>query len=179
MSNKILSMMNRFYSPLVLTGLLMAIGSYYKDKRNYDYQEINEVRIKSLPDCIKYSGTDSLNLNPELIYTKNPDGDYSYEWIAVRLDAPLGFENKPVFIGKEKNLRYRIDLNTGIYSVCLSVRDETTGLIWKTWRRMRRRPSRRSCSRPSPPWPRTPYRPRSRPERHSSRRCSGPQAAPS
>ncbi len=125
-------MMNRFYLPLIFTGLSMVIGSCYKDKGNYDYREINEVRIKILPDCIKYSGTDSLNLNPELTYTKNPDGDYSYEWIAVRLDAPLGSENKPVFIGKEKNLRYRIDLNTGIYSVCLSVKDETTGLVWKT-----------------------------------------------
>lgn len=117
---------------ILMIGLAVGLISCYRDLGNYDYREINEVKVLALPDQVKYTGIDSLIVLPVLEYTQEPQGEYTYEWSVIRTGIMLGADNKAIVIGQAKELRYFVELPAGKYIATLNVTDETTSLVWKS-----------------------------------------------
>lgn len=100
----------------------------YKDKGNYSYEPINEVSVTQLDTVngyLAYYG-DTLKIDPVITGTidKGGTGDYTYEW-SYQLPS-----NAITVISKEKNLRYKIDMLPGNYSLRLKVTDNKSGVLY-------------------------------------------------
>lgn len=119
------------YLGIFLSITLIFLSSCYEDKGNYDYREINEVKISPLKDQTKYAMIDRLTITPDIQYTQNPDGKYGYSWTARSL-SEKDKEGNPVdyHLGNEKKLDYFIELNAGDYRVTLTVTDSVSSLKW-------------------------------------------------
>lgn len=105
--------------------------SCYEDKGNYDYRDINEVKIAKMADRTQYANIDVMTIDPEISYTLNPNGSYKYEWSARSLGSPKNGETNPdIIIGQEKKLVYPVALPVGLYAVTLKVVDSDNGLVW-------------------------------------------------
>lgn len=111
-------------------GALLSV-SCYEDKGNYDYHEINDVKIGQMADKTQYTNIDVLTIDPDISYKLNPTGSYEYEWSARSLaSSTTGETNPDIVIGKEKKLNYPVTLPVGKYAVTLRVTDSDNGLVW-------------------------------------------------
>ena len=115
----------------LLSFCVILLYSCYSDEGNYDYKEINEVKINGLPSGIvtKFKDVDTLKIQPTLENTQ-AGGNYEYTWTAVLQDGKI--DDKFEFeIGKEKDLSYLIKLPLAKYYVYLEVLDKTTQVTWR------------------------------------------------
>ena len=115
----------------LLSFCVILLYSCYSDEGNYDYKEINEVKIKGLPNGIvtKFKDVDTLKIQPTLENTQAGE-NYEYTWTAVLQDGKI--DDKFEFeIGKEKDLSYLIKLPLAKYYVYLEVLDKTTQVTWR------------------------------------------------
>ena len=82
---------------ILLSLCLTLLYSCYSDKGNYDYEEINEVKITGLSNGIvtKFKNVDTLKAQPVLEKTLS-EGNYEYTWTAVlqngKVDDKFEFE---------------------------------------------------------------------------------------
>lgn len=110
--------------------LLLLVVSCYEDKGNYDYREINELtgEVGNFKENYYVYRSNELTITPDVKFSQ--DGatlrDYRYEWKAVSvLDA-----NKNTIVGTEKNLKYTINLEEGVYDLYLRIKDNSENLLW-------------------------------------------------
>lgn len=124
----------RYLLCFVLTCLFI---SCFDDKGNYDYMDINEVKISGIDQSKYYEQIaflDTLKLYPEIegsLYGSNED-KYQYEWKIIPLHADKDDEVDPssYVVGKEKNLEYPIELAAGNYNCSFIVLDTESNIRW-------------------------------------------------
>lgn len=113
--------------PIALLGAgLMA--SCFEDKGNYDYSEFTSQEIANVEDSYsKISFQDTLYITPE-ITPANAEYDYLWTLNETYTSLPSSGGGIPKdTISMEKNLAYPVDLPTGTYELCLSVKNRETG----------------------------------------------------
>lgn len=110
----------------------LLLFSCYKDEGNYDYKEINEIRIGKLENKSQYTNIDRLEVTPDVQYTR-PNGKYGYTWVARSLsERTEDMEPVDYLLGTDKNLDYFVDLNIGDYIVTFTVTDSVASLKWSS-----------------------------------------------
>ncbi|THU38356.1 hypothetical protein FAM09_16915 [Niastella caeni] len=111
----------------ILTAFIF-LSACYKDKGNYDYKDINEIKITGLKENYPVVlGVDVLHIEPNIQMTEeitDPDR-LSYYWILYR-----GF-NPVDTLGRQPVLDARINVNPDVYTLYLRIIDNATGIAWK------------------------------------------------
>lgn len=100
--------------------------SCYKDKGNYDYQDVNELSFLNIDTAKGYTVFlgDVLTVTPQLKGTQDPTGSgksYTYEW---SLDLP----EKDSVLSREKNLHVKLVVPPGKYTLQFKATDPETGI---------------------------------------------------
>src|SRR5690242_6865875 len=117
---------------LALLMLLLLSWSCVKDEGNYDYNEINELKVTGIAkEYTAYTGDYfkiAPDLNPTLDDGSNPNR-YTYEWVAIN-PLKLVSESKTV-ISKTKDIDGILKLTPAKYTVYYFVKDTVTGVIWQ------------------------------------------------
>jgi hypothetical protein len=113
---------------IILTAFITFLSACYKDKGNYDYNDINEIKITGLaPSYSAVLGVDVLHIEPNIQMTEeitDPDR-LSYYWILYRGTTPIDtLATQPV-------LDARIYVNPDSYNLYLRIVDNETGVAWK------------------------------------------------
>jgi len=125
-------MLKNIKTQLTLLILLLFGWSCVKDEGNYDYNEINELKVTGIAkEYTAYTGDYfkiAPDLNPTLDDASNPNR-YSYEWIAVN-PLKLVSESKTV-ISKTKDIDGILKLPPAKYTVYYFVKDNVTGVTWQ------------------------------------------------
>ncbi|MBC9911646.1 PKD-like family lipoprotein [Chitinophaga varians] len=113
---------------------IIALAGCYKDKGNYDYHELNAVKISGIDSSYSVLQGTRLQIKPVLAFTKDASGDtskYSYEWFVIE---KIG--NLP--LGARTDLATTHDLDVSItlapsrdYTVYYRVTDKATGVTFK------------------------------------------------
>jgi hypothetical protein len=110
---------------LLGAGLMM---SCFEDKGNYDYSDFTDPEISNVEDSYsKISFKDTLFINPEMTPA---DAEYDYLWTLNEAYVSVPSSGDGILkdtISMEKNLVYPMDLPTGTYEVCLSVKNRENG----------------------------------------------------
>lgn len=98
----------------------------YKDKGNYDYQEINEVAISAdVPDTVSVMLQDFLRINITIGQTAPSGNEYEYDWVLYQnIAAPLTRWT----LGDSKDLEVQITQPPGQYKLDYFVKDMSTGV---------------------------------------------------
>lgn len=107
------------FTMVVFTCLL---SSCYKDKGNYDYQQMNDIAITlSLPEGkTRYSLGDVLEIKPELIFTKGVETEnLTYSWTFAGRE-----------ISTDRNLKWLVDEEGIEAKIRLAVKDENTTVTY-------------------------------------------------
>lgn len=105
------------------------IASCYKDKGNYEYQDINEISFARFDTVNGYTSNfgATLHITPELIGTKVSPGQspqYSYEW------SIAGQYQNDRILSTEKDLNIEVNELPGAYTLKYRVTDKNTGVLF-------------------------------------------------
>lgn len=103
----------------------------YDDLGNYDYQEINEIRIIGMQDNYSaFTGFTTLNIVPELDFSLDslPAGRFEYRWYVV--NSNFTAHEAPITISDRRNLNYRVELPKAAYYLVFDILDRETGVEW-------------------------------------------------
>lgn len=109
--------------------LLFLLSSCLKDKGNYDYQNINEIKITGLNTT--YNGrqnVDTIRITPAIEMTQEvtEGGRLLYFWVAKK------GTNVVDTVGRERNLNYAVKLAPDNYTLELRLLDQKTNVTWTT-----------------------------------------------
>lgn len=118
-------MQNKWIYLLAIIGICVSTGCY-KDKGNYDYRPINEVSVTAVDTVngyVAYFG-DTLSVDPVIKGSLQGNGEYTYEWSVEEPNLAT------TVISTEKNLRYKVSLPPGNYSLRLKVTDVASGVLY-------------------------------------------------
>jgi hypothetical protein len=118
-------MQNKLIYLVAIIGLCFGT-SCYKDKGNYDYKPINEVSVTAvdtLNGYVAYFG-DTLAIDPVIKGSLAANGSYTYEWSIQEVNMVT------TVISTDKDLRYRVSMPPGSYSLRLKVTDAATGVLY-------------------------------------------------
>lgn len=111
----------------------IGIFSCYDDEGNYDYQEINEIKVvdRLEKEYSAYMLTDTLRISPILNFTQDSttEGRFEYSWY---LSSKQISEEKIIKISDQLNLVYPVTAKEGSYYLSLGVKDLETGVEWLT-----------------------------------------------
>ncbi|QTE21327.1 PKD-like family lipoprotein [Polaribacter cellanae] len=113
---------------LVLFTLVLVI-SCMEDKGNYNYKEINEVKVEGLKEEYSVVRFDNFNIVPRIVNTKknNNSAGYSYKWQTYDSNS-IGDEVKLIDLSTEKDLLTPIQLKPGNYNIYYTIKDLDTEL---------------------------------------------------
>lgn len=118
-----------YYLIFVFVFSLLASGCY-EDKGNYDYKEINQIKITGIDESYsKVSFQDVLRIEPTITADDASD-ELSFLWTVNRKERDLDWVEEDIksdTIGYEKVLDYPVNLQQGIYEVVLRVTNEKNG----------------------------------------------------
>ncbi len=115
---------------IVILSSFLLVMSCLKEEGNYDYNEINTVRIEGLEKNYSVTRFDNFNILPRLNDTLGPDNlkGYAYRWQAIPTDGRGEF----IELSNEKDLLVPIQLYPGGYNVYYTVRDLDTDVEFQT-----------------------------------------------
>jgi hypothetical protein len=119
--------MKRF-SITILTACIIFLSACNKDKGNYDYKDINEIKISGIASG--YStvlGVDVLHIEPKLQMTETEadPARFKYYWILYRGTTIIDtLSTTPI-------LDYKVNVSPDNYVLYLRVVDSKTGVTWK------------------------------------------------
>lgn len=109
--------------------ILIFLVSCYKDTGNYDYREINEIKITGLAAAYsRIFSLDVLHIEPTVKMTET-DADparFSYYWILYKGSTVIDT------LGRTAILDYRINVSPDSYVLYLRIVDNKTGVAWKS-----------------------------------------------
>lgn len=117
--------MNR-YIFLIITGLLFLFSSCMKELGNYEYTEINEIKIDSIKGY-RVTQFDTLKILPTITQSLETDeGDLEYLWYWYKAN-----DEKRIIdtIGYSKNLAFYVAAQPGLYAARLKITDKRNGLF--------------------------------------------------
>jgi hypothetical protein len=119
--------MKRF-SLTILTAVITFLSACYKDKGNYDYKDINEIKISGI--AANYStilAVDVLHIEPKIEMTEGGTDPtrFSYYWILNRGTTAIDT------LGTAPILDYKVNVEPNSYVLYFRVVDNETGLAWK------------------------------------------------
>lgn len=125
-------MLKNIKTQIVLLVFLLLSVSCANDEGNYNYNNINELRVTGIEKKYTvYNGdhfTITPNLNPTMDEEKNPDR-YTYEWAAI---DPFASSNvAKTVIATTKNLDIDLKLKPAAYDVYYFIKDKVTGVTWQ------------------------------------------------
>lgn len=122
--------MKRYILSLILLAGI-AITGCYKDKGNYDLQEINKISMKSdARDTINVLQFDTAKMNPVVSQTMPiPETRLIYKWSAYLYSAPIGGSTAQT-LSTQKNLNVPIGLKPDKYTLLYTVTDTETGVSY-------------------------------------------------
>ncbi|MBO9634950.1 MAG: hypothetical protein J7578_17700 [Chitinophagaceae bacterium] len=113
------------YIFLVL-GLLSGMSACYKDKGNYSYSALEEIKISGLEKTYsKISRVDKIQIDPQ-VNVSDPAADLEYLWQINEADA-IGSVPKSFTIGHEKKLDYLVNVDANTYILVFRVKNKKTG----------------------------------------------------
>jgi len=121
--------MKIYHYTLVLLALL-CLGSCSKDKGNYDYIDINELKISGVnPTYTLLRNIDTLRIKPVIAATMDESDPLRYDYLWV-LRATINLVTVTDTIGRERNLEFPVLLEPVPYDLFYRVRDKKTGVEW-------------------------------------------------
>lgn len=112
--------------------LIMTTYGCVSDEGNYDYNDINEVKVTGIDDEYTVYSGDSFKITPKITATLDADLDsdrYEYQWVAVNPLKTLS-ESKTI-IGTSKNLEGILKIPPAVYNVYYFIKDKETGVNWQ------------------------------------------------
>ena len=112
----------------LLFALLTTLAACSSDKGNYDYKELNEVRI-GLEETYSVLIRETLNITPQLATTHEtfaPE-NYTYEW---KVYDETG-AREPELIGNTKRLNYYVSLLPGNYTLVFTVQAKDADVFYR------------------------------------------------
>ena len=105
--------------------LVVLLAACYKDKGNYDYQDINQLTLKSTADVFNVVLPDSLRVDLTVEQTKPDQAGLSFEWVMYpSTAAPLTRRT----LDTTQNLRAKLIEDPGTYILIAYVKDRKTGV---------------------------------------------------
>lgn len=117
----------KLYQYIIIFIAVLFLGSCAKDLGNYEYHDINDVKITGINTTYTARrGVDTLRIKPVLASSmdKGDTTRYGYLWM-VRLG------NKLDTIGRSRNLEYPVTLEPVAYKLFYRVHDKQTGVEWQ------------------------------------------------
>lgn len=113
---------------LFLLVLLVGAAACSDDKGNYDYRELNEVRI-GLKDAYSVLIRETLTIAPQLsaAHSEFASENYTYEWKVY--DA--AGSNEPEVIGRTEQLDYYVSLLPGTYTLVFTVQEKGADIFYR------------------------------------------------
>ena len=125
------------YKYLLFLALAWCVISCYDDKGNYDYKEINELKISGIEDKVYYEKiafVDSLKIYPEIESPwYNDDHErYQFTWKLIPSTADVNVDGDTIdyVVSQEKNLILPITEKVGTYRGFFIVSDPGNGISW-------------------------------------------------
>ncbi|MGY0425685.1 MAG: PKD-like family lipoprotein [Polaribacter sp.] len=113
---------------LLMLCISLCTVSCLQDDGNYEYKNINEIKIDSLKEKYSVKRFDNFNIVPKVTNTQEESANLSYKWQAYK----IGLEyDKLTDLSTEKNLTVPIKLLTGGYTIYYTVSDNNTGVEWQ------------------------------------------------
>lgn len=111
---------------------LFAAVSCFRDLGNYDYTDVNEVRIADTGFEKAYDvrrDYDVLEISPEITFTldKEGKGEYAYKWEAV---GQHFYRGERFTVGTERNLSCKVEIPAEEYILYLKVTDLSTDIVF-------------------------------------------------
>lgn len=114
-----MKIMNRLY--LIIT-LAVTVTACYKDKGNYDYNDINQVGITVPGDTVMVKQFDTLKVSPAISESAS-GGGLTYQWYYFNMQQGVRYD-----ISTDKDVRAVIGAAAGDYPLYLKVTDGKTGV---------------------------------------------------
>ena len=116
------------YHPCLCAAVVMAVAvSCAKDLGNYNYTDLNGPSISGIPETLDVLTMQTLAISP-VIEGGLPEDSYTYELKAIDRNN----DNTVTEIGTEKDLRYRVALSPGAYSLYYTMTERESGIMWQT-----------------------------------------------
>ncbi|WEK18989.1 MAG: PKD-like family lipoprotein [Candidatus Pedobacter colombiensis] len=115
----------------VLCLVSTALISCRKDLGNYEYHEINDLKVSGIEEEYIITAGQNLNLKPVLDFSKDPSfsaNNYTFEWISFNLAAILTEQRKSLY--KNQNFDIPFPLGIGSYTLFYVVTEKSTGISW-------------------------------------------------
>lgn len=110
---------------IILTAVVTFLAACYKDKGNYAYQDINDVKISGLAASYTYVLGTNLHIEPKIETKVNDTSSVNCYWILTTGDNPIDT------IGRSAVLDARMNVRTADYGLVLRVVDKVSGVATK------------------------------------------------
>lgn len=122
--------MNLKYLLLCLSTFFLA--SCYDDQGNYDYRDINEIRVIGGIDkeYSVFTGITTMKITPILDFSQDsvPEDRFRYKWYVV--NDNFNSHADSINISTQRNLEYKVTLPKASYYLVFTVKDTRTGVEW-------------------------------------------------
>lgn len=106
-----------FFKLSLLVGIAMLAFACSKDNQSFKYQQINDIKVQDATTSFTVAQLDSLVITPTLTETMPAGDSFNYSWT---LDSTV--------ISQSKNLRIKVTLSPGTYSVIYKVTSNRNGI---------------------------------------------------
>jgi len=116
----------------VLCLLSTSLISCRKDLGNYDYSEINNLKLSGIVDEYVIPSGFNLELKPVLDFSKDPGfsaDNYKFEWVSFNLSAIQSEQRKTLHEGQNFDIPF--PLGIGSYTLFYIVTEKSTGISWR------------------------------------------------
>lgn len=111
---------------IILTATITFLSACYKDKGNYDYNDINDVQISGLAASYTYVLGTTLHLEPKIQNKTNDTSAVNCYWILTKGESTIIDT-----IGRSAVLDARVNVKADDYMLWLRVIDKTSGVAYK------------------------------------------------
>jgi len=111
---------------IILTATITFLSACYKDKGNYDYNEINDVQITGMAASYSYVLGTTLHIEPKIQMKTNDTSTVNYYWILTKGESTIIDT-----IGRSAVLDTRVNVKADDYMLWLRIIDKTSGVAYK------------------------------------------------
>lgn len=109
---------------------MCSLNACYKPTTNYDFHDINEIRVDSFGSYLEVVQFDTLTVTPHITASMDPSvlddtTRYTYEWLAGKPGVTYTAHQ----LGNKRNLKVRLNIPVGSYRLYFTMKDKLTGQI--------------------------------------------------
>ncbi|MCK7557405.1 PKD-like family lipoprotein [Chitinophaga sedimenti] len=121
---------NLLYIICTLAVGMCSLNACYKPTTNYDFHDINEIRVDSFGSYLEVVQFDTLTVTPHITASMDPSvlddtTRYTYEWLAGKPGVTYTAHQ----LGNKRNLKVRLNIPVGSYRLYFTMKDKLTGQI--------------------------------------------------